>query len=391
MRVVPKLAKIIGCGAVLAALATVAAIARQQQAQTPAPKPAEQVYKNIKVLQGVPADQIIPSMHVISDALAVDCEYCHVEGDFPSDRKDTKQTARDMYEMMSNINKTSFSGKQVVTCYTCHHGNSEPVTMSVLPESTAMLPHMPQPQQAATALPSVDAILGKYVQALGGEQAIRKITSRAVTGTRDLPTGPGGSVGLPAQFERYDQAPALNVTTYRTPAGTLSEGFDGTTAWTQDAKGVVTVAPAVDQARARRNGIRESLELKQQYSRIAVRGIQSVNGHDAYLVVGFPPGENPERLYFDTQTGLLVRKITSLPTPAGDSPFQVDYGDYRDTGSGVKFPFLMHMVPASPRSAFCSSCDDFSQSTIRVQKVQDNLPVDAGKFVAPASRTPAAQ
>ena len=45
--------------------------------------------------------------------------------------------------------------------------------------------------KAAPALPSVDDVLAKYVQALGGEQALRKVTSRLITATWELPTGPG--------------------------------------------------------------------------------------------------------------------------------------------------------------------------------------------------------
>ena len=88
----------------------------------------------------------------------------------------------------------------------------------------------------------------------------------------------------------------------------------------------------------------EPLNLKREYPQLTVRGIEKVNGRDAYLVVGVPQGEKPESLYFDTQTGLLLRKQTVLPTPIGDSPFQMDFDDYRDTGSGVKVPFLIRVI-----------------------------------------------
>ena len=56
-------------------------------------------------------------------------------------------------------------------------------------------------------------------------------------------------------------------------------------------------------------------------------------------------------------------------------------GSFRIIGlSGVKIPFWMRMIPASPRSAFAS------RSSIRIQKNQDNVPVDDGKFVKPASQ-----
>ena len=114
-------------------------------------------------------------------------------------------------------------------------------------------------------------------------------------------------------------------------------------------------------------------------------GIEKVDGRKAYLVVGFPQGDSPERLYFDTTTGLLLRKITILPPPFGSSPFEVDYDDYRDSGSGVKMPFWMRMIPATSRSAMAS------RSSIRIQKVQDNVTVDSSKFSKPQPRAASAR
>src|SRR5439155_17081468 len=89
-------------------------------------------------------------------------------------------------------------------------------------------------------------------------------------------------------------------------------------------------------------------------------------------------GRAPERLYFDTATGLLVRKWTYVDTVAGRSPFQMDFSDYRDTGSGVKIPFVVQMSPAATRTELEPT------STLRVTNVQDNVPLDAERFVKPA-------
>ncbi len=93
----------------------------------------------------------------------------------------------------------------------------------------------------------------------------------------------------------------------------------------------------------------------------------------------------PEWLYFDAQTGLRLRKRTTLQTPAGNSPFQVTYGDYRDTGSGVKFPFLIRMDPAGPRVELATT------ATIYVTKVQDNPQIADSKFTKPVSQAPPAR
>src|SRR6202043_3397352 len=98
------------------------------QATTPmAPKRAEEQYKNIQVLKGIPADQLIPGMQFITASLGVECQFCHVEGDFEKDDKKTKQTARKIMEMMFAVNKDNFEGHREVTCYSCHRGSAEPV------------------------------------------------------------------------------------------------------------------------------------------------------------------------------------------------------------------------------------------------------------------------
>jgi len=338
-------------------------------------KTAEQVYKNIKVLQGTPANELNQAMHLMKGATGMDCLYCHIEREWEKDVKPAKDVARAMIVMMNDINTKNFGGRQVVTCNTCHNGHPVPGAVPVFPVF--------EPVAAATpALPGIDQVLSKYVEALGGEAALRKVTSRVITGTQFIPTGPGGTVPTPAAVERSQKAPNLAVTTYRAPAYAISQGFDGTTAWSQDQAGRVTEPVSLDVARAARAAdFYEPLNLKRQYPQLTVRGIETVNGRDAYRVVGIPQGDAPESLYFDTQTGLLLRTRTVLPTPIGNSPYQVDFDDYRDTGSGVKVPFLVHMTPANPRTELAP------EATLRVTAVKDNTPIEDVKFAKPAPRT----
>jgi hypothetical protein len=363
------------CGVLVAGIVlTASGIASAQVSPANEGKTAEQVYKNIKAMQGTPANELNQSMHLMKGAVGLDCTYCHIEREWEKDVKPAKDVARKMIVMMNDINTRQFGGRQVVTCNTCHNGHPIPAAMPVFPVA--------EPSVAAKPpLPAVDQILAKYVEALGGEQALRKVTGRVMTGTQYIPTGPGGTTPTPAAVERYQKAPNLAVTIYRAPTYAISEGFDGTTAWSQNQAGRVTEPVKLDIGRAARAAdLYEPLNLKRQYAQITVRGIETVNGRDAYLVVGVPQGDKPESLYFDTQTGLLLRKQTVLPTPIGDSPFQMDFEDYRDTGSGVKIPFVIHMNPANPRTELAPN------ATLRITKVEDNTAIDSAKFVKPASR-----
>ena len=98
----------------------------QAAANMPSPKKAEEQFKNIQVLKGVPAEQIFPTMQFITASLGVECEFCHVQNAFDKDDKKPKQTARKMIEMMFAINKNNFEGHREVTCYSCHRGSADP-------------------------------------------------------------------------------------------------------------------------------------------------------------------------------------------------------------------------------------------------------------------------
>ncbi len=347
-------------------------------------RPAEQVYKNIKVMKGLPANQIIQGMHLIKSALGVDCTHCHIEMEW--DRDDVqpmKDKARAMYTMMVEINRANFKGQQVVTCFTCHKGKALPDTYPAMPVPSIK----PESEQdTKIVLPAVDLVLAKYVTALGGEQALRRITSRVITGNLNIATGPGGSVPVPATLERSMKAPNFVRDVYKTDKFTISNGFDGTGAWARGQNGNVnSPAPGgIDADRARRAAaFYEPLTLKQQYPTITVDGIERLNGREVYVVTGTPATSTPERLYFDTQTGLLLRKWTYVDTASGKSPYQLDFDDYRDTGSGVKIPFTVRMAPSSPRIELEPT------STLRITKVQDNVTLDAATFVKPPSPPPA--
>ena len=90
------------------------------------PKPAEQVYKNIQILKGVPAPRLMGAMQFFTKSLGVQCDYCHVPNEFDKDDKPTKATARKMLNMVHQINQANFPDNQVVSCWMCHRGSAKP-------------------------------------------------------------------------------------------------------------------------------------------------------------------------------------------------------------------------------------------------------------------------
>src|ERR1700722_9933377 len=107
-------------------------------------KTAEQYFKKIEALKGVPAEEVHPAMEYITTALGVGCGYCHVIGHFDQEDKREKHVARSMMAMTMAMNSTVFDGKREVTCYTCHRGAAKAASTLLLPgdkapaEKTAM-------------------------------------------------------------------------------------------------------------------------------------------------------------------------------------------------------------------------------------------------------------
>jgi hypothetical protein len=93
------------------------------------PQMAEEVYKNIQIFRGVPAQRVPGIMNNLTRWLGVECAYCHVKDQFERDDKPPKQTARKMFGMVRAIGKDYFDGSNPVTCWTCHRGAAKPQSL----------------------------------------------------------------------------------------------------------------------------------------------------------------------------------------------------------------------------------------------------------------------
>src|SRR5207244_1404339 len=86
---------------------------------------------------------------------------------------------------------------------------------------------------------------------------------------------------------------------------------------------------------------------------------------------GQRPNQPPVEIYFDAQSGLLVRMVRYTQSPLGRNPTQVDYSDYREVG-GVKVPF--QWTSATPTGRF----------TIQIESAEPNPSIPESRFQKPA-------
>jgi photosynthetic reaction center cytochrome c subunit len=332
----------------------------------PAGKTAEQAFKNIQALQGTPADQVFPAMQFIAASLGVECDFCHVQGKFDSDDKPAKKTARKMIAMTLAINKDSFNSRKEVTCYSCHRGSHDPVGTPPVLTSDAEPEHAEAAPAAAVATPTADQILDKYVAAVGGADALHKISTRVSKGN----IGVGGHE---TPIEVFAKAPDKRMSVTHAASGDSITAFDGQGGWLGN-----TGRPARDMSGQEAEAAKLDADfyfathVKEIFSSFRVGRPDKIGDQPVNTVICMRQGQPPVRLFFDQSSGLLLRQVRYTDTPVGRNPTQIDYADYREV-DGVKVPFRWTLARVNGRF------------TIQIQEARQNVPIDDAKFAKPAA------
>jgi hypothetical protein len=329
-------------------------------------KTAAEQFKNIQVLKDIPAYQLTSTMDFISASLGVGCDFCHVDDAKDKDDKQNKLTARKMMLMTMDINKASFEGHQEVTCFTCHKGTNDPVSVPmVIAENEP--PRVP-PQPPPANMPTADQLIDKYVQAVGGADAVNKVTSRVEKGNVIVQ---GSSIPIAV----YAKAPNKRISITKSPNGESSTAFDGTIGWLGGGRGPRVMNPTETQASKMDADIHFATDVKKTLTRLRVGRPDKIGDTEMYVVVGQAADQTAVRLYFDEKTGLLTRLVRYTPTAFGRLPTQIDYADYRDV-DGVKIPFRWTLARVNGRF------------TIQIDTAQQNVPIDDSKFTKPEGGAP---
>jgi photosynthetic reaction center cytochrome c subunit len=365
----------------------------QSQAVTAAQqeKTTEQVQKNIKVLNGLPQSQLIPVMNFFSASLGVRCNFCHVNNNgvwaFDSDDKPEKETAREMVRMVLSINKTTFKGGVEVSCYTCHRGQTNPAGLPTLPlplpsprPSAPANPSGPGAAPAAQAtpasspaMPSADEILNKYITAIGGQAAIDKLKTRVMKG--NITTSGGQTL----TYEIAQAAPDRAYEIFVSQRGTMERAVNGAMGWERNPQGLHDLAGQQLTDLKTSLQLFRNLRLKEQYVSLRLGRKDKIGEREVYVLTGTTADKKRERLFFDAENGLLLRRVTYTETMIGTIPEQTDFEDYREV-EGVKMPFIVRL----------SSVDVGNPvSTRTFTEIKLNVAVDDSKFNKPAAaKTP---
>ena len=309
-------------------------------------RPAEQVYKNVQTLKGLPAGRWMMIMTMFTKSLGVDCTHCHVPGEFDKDDKPAKQTARKMLGLTGAISREIYKGPTSINCYTCHKGQPQPVSFPPAnqPASSGPKPAEMKPPEITRSdpMPTVDQVLDNYTRAIGGANAFAKLKTRVLKGSL-VAEG-----GLNAPLEIYAKTPGKLLMVMNTPGAPATVAFNGTTAWQKNQSGVRDMTGAEAEFIKRQAHSFAGVGIRDIYTKLEIIGKATVGQRETF-VIDAALAEKTERLYFDAQTGLLLRQ-------------EVD---------GVKLPFARRW-----------SRPDFT-FTQKFEEIKHNVTIDDVRFEKP--------
>jgi hypothetical protein len=222
-------------------------------------------------------------------------------------------------------------------------------------------------QAPSQALPTVDQILEKFVTAVGGRDAMEKVTSRLSTGTVEIP-----DAGLSGSITLSEKAPNKSLAVIELGAmGVIRDGSDGVVAWESSDQGGLRDKSGAELADSLRGSTFNSeLKLKSLYKTLVVTGKEAVEGKDAFVVLATPTEGAATRMYFDAQSGLIVKQSSSRETPQGPIDVDVMLGDYRAVG-GVKMPYSVRQITS------------MFTIVIKLTEIKQNVPIDDVIFKRP--------
>lgn len=218
--------------------------------------------------------------------------------------------------------------------------------------------------------PSVEQVINKSIEAVGGRAALQSLTSVIMTGTTEVV-----AFNTSGDTTTYAQAPDKFATlTVFEGYGTVGHGYDGKTGWRADPQQGNSDLTGKQLANARLEAEFEGiLRWKDLYPTSEVTGTDKVGGRNCWVVKLTPAEGDPVTRYYDAETYLLDKLVTTADTPQGPGEISIEFSTYRDIGDGVKLPYTFKLtVPG------------VGDLVTTYQTIKYNVPIDASKFTKPA-------
>ncbi len=356
------------------------------QGPVPGTQPAGEFFKNVQILRDVPANLMQPTMQFMEISLGVHCNYCHDDDNTKRelDVKPTKARARQMLQMVKAINESTFGGRQVVTCYTCHRGATKPVVVLPhgggveMPGGIANPARQGRERPIAGQAPTVDQVLNRHITAIGGAENLAKVASLSGKGTvtnyahldevhqeRPLPvvTPVDWTVKGEKSMLVQHNANGDAITTYNAGSGWARAGNGNANDLRADVLDVAKLQTAIYNPNM----------FKQIITGMTVAGTDTIGNLETTVIAGRMTTLPVVKLHFDRESGKLVSIYYQQPSGFCCHAFRLDVADYTVQG-GIQVPARITTVGV--RDSF---------TVHRFDSLQANAAVDDARFAKPAA------
>lgn len=247
------------------------------------------------------------------------------------------------------------------------------VKMKTLLTALSLMVALVNPAAAAEKPATVDAILNKYVEVMGGKEAIEKIKSRTCKGKVEIP-----AMSVASDWNFQGKAPNKQITSWQIPgSGTMADGFDGATAWAKSPFDALRVKQGEELAKVKRDAeFHRELKMKALYPDLAYKGSEMLEGEAVQVLESKPSATSKERFSFSSKTGLLVRQESDFTGAQGKVHVNARMFDFRVV-DGVRYPHLLKCSVQVAEQKF-----DFS---IKLAEIKHNVPIADAVFAKPSS------
>jgi predicted Zn-dependent peptidase len=189
------------------------------------------------------------------------------------------------------------------------------------------------PKAAESADMSAEDIFAKFVEAVGGEEVVKAKTDIKMVGNATVQERPIELVmvyGEPKQFSMTMNMMGMTMSEQMVNGDTFTVKQGGQSAPLRDS----------DKQQLMRDAyLVPELFMDQIGGKAEVTGIEDVDGKRAY-VVKITDDAGTYTNYYDADTFLRIRKVSTTETPQGAITQTISYGNWKDY-DGLKVPTLM--------------------------------------------------
>lgn len=216
--------------------------------------------------------------------------------------------------------------------------------------------------------PPVDELIEKHIAAVGGREALSKVSSLVMTGSFELP-----AMGASGTITVYQKAPNKRLTVINIDGfGEIFQGFDGERGFSISPMGSIDMTGQMLEDARRDATMHAELRLKELYPKIEVKGKGKAGDREAWIVVMTPEKGNPVTAYFDAETFLMLKTSGVRVTDQGEAEIESEFGEFREVpGTGMKAPHLIRQkLPVG-------------EIILRITDIKANVDIPDSKFAKP--------